>query len=186
MLIISTFFGIIIRMYFGDHNPPHFHVEFQGEKATFTFDGRLRSGNISSGTARKLVRDWARRHRLELMINWKNIEEGRPLNRIKPLEWFMNYLPQVIAARHIREFIVSTRFDDGTEKYIDISQWFKGPVFEPLRDPKFFKKFFIEAGTLAWPNGVDIAPEALYAARESSKKGHNKRMERTRKTRRSS
>ena len=29
-------------MYFGDHNPPHFHVEFQGEKATFTFDGRLR------------------------------------------------------------------------------------------------------------------------------------------------
>src|ERR1044071_126177 len=86
MPIISTFFGIIIRMYFGDHNPPHFHVEFQGEKATFTFDGRLRSGNISSGTARKLVRDWARRHRLELMINWKNIEEGRPLNRIKPLE----------------------------------------------------------------------------------------------------
>ena len=36
-------------MYFGDHNPSHFHVEFQGEKATFTFDGRLRSGNISSG-----------------------------------------------------------------------------------------------------------------------------------------
>jgi hypothetical protein len=41
-------------------------------------------------------------------------------------------------------------------------------------------------GTLAWPNGVDIAPEALYAAPESSKKRHNKRMERTRKTRRSS
>jgi hypothetical protein len=40
MPIISTFFGIIIRMYFGDHNPLHFHVEFQGEKATFTFDFR--------------------------------------------------------------------------------------------------------------------------------------------------
>jgi Protein of unknown function (DUF2442) len=91
----------------------------------------------------------------------------------------MSYLPQVIGARHISKFIVSTRFDDGTEKYIDISQWFKGPVFEPLKDPKFFKKFFIEAGTLAWPNGVDIAPEALYA--ESSTKRHNKRMERTRK-----
>ena len=86
MPIISTFFGIIIRMYFGDHNPPHFHVEFQGEKATFNFDGQLLAGSISSGTARKLVRDWARRHRLELMINWRNIEEGRPLNRIKPLE----------------------------------------------------------------------------------------------------
>jgi hypothetical protein len=55
-----------------------------------------------------------------------------------------------------------------------------------MKEAKFFKKFFIEAGTLAWPNGVDIAPEALYAAPEASKKRHNKRMERTRKTRRSS
>ena len=97
----------------------------------------------------------------------------------------MSYLPQVIGARHISGFIVSTRFDDGSEKYVDVSQWFKGPVFEPLKDPKFFKKFFIEGGTLAWPNGVDIAPEALYAARESSKR-HKKRIARTRKTRRSS
>jgi hypothetical protein len=98
----------------------------------------------------------------------------------------MTYLPQVVGARYISGFIVLTRFDDGTEKQIDVSQWFRGPVFEPLKDPKLFKKFFIEAGTLAWPNGVDIAPEALYAARESTKKRHNKRMERTRKTHRSS
>jgi Protein of unknown function (DUF2442) len=87
----------------------------------------------------------------------------------------MSYLPQVVGARHVTEFDVSTRFDDGTEKYIDVSQWFKGPVFGPLKDAKFFKKFFIEAGTLAWPNAVDIAPEALYSARKSSKEGHNKK-----------
>jgi hypothetical protein len=97
----------------------------------------------------------------------------------------MNYLPQVTRARYVSGFIVSTRFDDGTEKHIDVSQWFKGPVFEPLKDPKLFQKFFIEGGTLAWPNGVDIAPEALYASADS-KKRHSKRMERTRKTRRSS
>jgi hypothetical protein len=97
----------------------------------------------------------------------------------------MNYLPQVVGARHISGFVVSTRFDDGTEKHIDVSQWFKGPVFESLKDPKLFKKFFIEGGTLAWPNGVDIAPEALYAARDA-KKRHNKKTERTRKSRRSS
>jgi Protein of unknown function (DUF2442) len=98
----------------------------------------------------------------------------------------MSYLPQVVGARNISGFIISTRFDDGTEKYIDVSQWFEGPVFEPLKNPKLFKKFFVEGGTLAWPNGVDIAPEALYSARKSTKKRHNKRMERTRKTRGSS
>lgn len=92
----------------------------------------------------------------------------------------MNYLPQVIAARYVGGFIVFTRFDDGTEKHIDVSQWFKGPVFEPLKDRKLFKKFFIEGGTLAWPNGVDIAPEALYAAPDLTKKKRNKKIERTR------
>jgi len=64
----------------------------------------------------------------------------------------MNYLPQVIRAKHVSGFVVATRFDDGTEKQVDISQWFKGPVFKALRESKFFKKFFIEAGTLAWPS----------------------------------
>ncbi len=64
----------------------------------------------------------------------------------------------------MRGFIVAMRFNDGTEKHVDISQWFKGPVFKPLKDPKFFAKFFVESGTLAWPNGVDIAPETLYEA----------------------
>ena len=91
----------------------------------------------------------------------------------------MNYLPQVIAAKRVRGFVVAARFDDGTEKHIDVSQWFKGPVFKLLKDPNFFKRFFIEAGTLAWPNGVDIAPEALYDAPDaraaSSKNGRRRR-----------
>ena len=94
----------------------------------------------------------------------------------------MSYLPLVIRARHVGGFVVSACFDDGTESTLT----FPNPVFEPLKDLKFFKTFFIEAGTLAWPNGVDIAPEALYAAQESSNKKHKKGMERTRNTRRSS
>jgi hypothetical protein len=80
----------------------------------------------------------------------------------------MTYLPQIIGARYVSGFVIFTRFADGTEKNIDISQWFKGPVFEPLKNRKVFKKFFIEGGTLSWPHGVDIAPEALYAARDAS------------------
>lgn len=76
----------------------------------------------------------------------------------------MKYLPEVIKAKHINGFVIATYFNDGTEKFIDVSQWFKGPVFNSLKNPMFFPKFFIDGGTLAWPNGVDIAPEALFQA----------------------
>ena len=73
-------------MYFADHPPPHFHAEYQGDKATFGLNGELLAGNISSKRARQLIREWALLHRFELMLNWQNIEQGRPLNRIEPLE----------------------------------------------------------------------------------------------------
>jgi hypothetical protein len=85
----------------------------------------------------------------------------------------MNYLPQVTQAKRVRGFVIATRFDDGTEKHIDISQWFRGPVFKPLKDSSFFKKFFIDGGTLAWPNGVDVAPEALYEAQDVREPGRS-------------
>ena len=39
-----------------------------------------------------------------------------------------------------------------------------GPVFEPLKNADYFQRFFVEAGTVTWPNGADIAPETLYTA----------------------
>jgi hypothetical protein len=44
MPVICTFFGIVIRMYFGDHPPPHFHAEHQGQQVTFNFRGELLTG----------------------------------------------------------------------------------------------------------------------------------------------
>jgi hypothetical protein len=63
-------------------------------------------------------------------------------------------------------YLVDVQFNDGTRRLVDISQWFNGPVFEPLKNRAYFKKFFVEGSTIAWPNGVDIAPEALYEAQD--------------------
>ena len=85
MPIISTFFGIIIRMYYREHGVPHFHVEYQGEQATFTFEGALLAGEISSGRAVRLVKQWAGAHTEELEANWERARSGEPLERIAPL-----------------------------------------------------------------------------------------------------
>ena len=52
----------------------------------------------------------------------------------------MSYLPQVIGARYVSDFIVSTRFDDGTEKRIDVSQWSED--FRALKASQRYLKFF--------------------------------------------
>jgi len=83
---IATFFGIVIRMYYEDHPPPHFHAEYQGQQGKFGFDGRMTVGNIRSRTALRLVREWAELHRSELEANWENAVAKVPLDRIAPLE----------------------------------------------------------------------------------------------------
>jgi hypothetical protein len=50
--IISAFFGIVIRMFYRDHEPAHFHAEHSGQHAKFDFNGRIIAGQISSRTAR--------------------------------------------------------------------------------------------------------------------------------------
>ena len=77
-----------------------------------------------------------------------------------------SYLPGVVKAKHVSSYLLEISFDDGTRKTVDVSQWFNGPVFEPLKSVPYFKKFFLEGATVAWPNGVDISPEALYAAKD--------------------
>lgn len=86
MPVISTFFGIVIRMFYQEHGVAHFHAEYQGERATFTFDGKILAGTIRSRTARRLIEEWANAHQKELEWNWERIKTGEPLDRIEPLD----------------------------------------------------------------------------------------------------
>lgn len=86
MPTISVFFGIIVRMFYRDHNPPHFHAEYQGQNATFDFGGKLLEGEIDSRTAKALIRKWARLHKRELSRNWENMRQRKEFIRIEPLK----------------------------------------------------------------------------------------------------
>jgi hypothetical protein len=82
---ISRFFGIIIRMYFEDHNPPHIHVEYSGKKAVIDFNGNILKGGLESKTATKLIRDWIDLHISELEKDWELAAANQPIDKIPPL-----------------------------------------------------------------------------------------------------
>ena len=80
----------------------------------------------------------------------------------------MSYLPTVVRAEYRGDFKIRVAFSDGVEGTIDFTKWLAGPVFEPLRETTYFQRFFLEGGSIAWPNGADIAPETLYEQAKAS------------------
>jgi hypothetical protein len=84
--VVSVFFGIVIRMFYREHGVAHFHAEYQGQQATFTLEGEILAGTLSSRTARRLIKEWAVAYRGELQANWDRLQEGEALERIAPLE----------------------------------------------------------------------------------------------------
>lgn len=83
---ISRFFGIVIAMYYNDHDPPHFHVRYGGTKAIFSIDQlTLLDGNLSP-RVRGLVIEWAALHQEELLEDWNRARRMEELAPIAPLE----------------------------------------------------------------------------------------------------
>ncbi len=80
MPTISRFYGIVIRMYFSDHAPPHFHAFYAGDEAVVAIaSGVIVRGGIPE-RALRMVREWASIHRNELTENWERLQEpGQPL-----------------------------------------------------------------------------------------------------------
>ena len=82
---ISRFLGIIIYMYFNDHNPPHFHAVYNEYKTSISIKTLgLMEGKLPS-RAMSLVIEWAQEHQEELLENWNSIKETGQYRKIKPL-----------------------------------------------------------------------------------------------------
>ncbi len=83
---VSRFYGIIIALYYNEHNPPHFHVLYAEYKAEID----IRTLQILKGEipkrAKSLVLEWADEHREELMLAWELARQKQELNKIEPLK----------------------------------------------------------------------------------------------------
>jgi hypothetical protein len=83
---LSRFYGIIIRMYYDDHAPPHFHAAYGGHDLEVT----INPISIRSGTGpmrvRSLVLEWAALHQQELLDAWNACSNGTPPHTIEPLD----------------------------------------------------------------------------------------------------
>lgn len=75
----------------------------------------------------------------------------------------MTGMEKVVRIRVLPNWTLEVQFDDGTAGEVCLKDDLYGEVFEPLKDPAFFAQAFVdEDGAICWPNGADLAPDALY------------------------
>ena len=72
--------------------------------------------------------------------------------------------PRIVAVKALSKFNIWIRFRDGTQGTVDLSDLAGKGVFARWKRPRFFRSVFVdkETGTVAWPGGIDLAPESLY------------------------
>lgn len=78
----------------------------------------------------------------------------------------METIPRVAGVEVLDGCRLRLTFKDGMVGDADLGYLIgSGPVFEPLRDPAYFRRVRLDrtVGTIVWPNGADVAPETLYA-----------------------
>lgn len=83
---ISRFFGVIIKMFYNDHLPAHFHAEYGEHEALIEIDTLAVYRGELPRRALALVLEWAALHRAELKQDWELARDGRSPERIEPLE----------------------------------------------------------------------------------------------------
>jgi hypothetical protein len=86
MPTISSFYGLLIRMFFNDHAPPHFHVQYAEYSATVDIKLLVIATGKLPRRAQELVLDWAELHQDELLEDWRLCMEKQQPIPIAPLQ----------------------------------------------------------------------------------------------------
>ena len=83
---ISEFFGIVVRMFYNDNMPPHFHAEYGEFEAIYEIETlKIQRGQLPR-RAHALVVEWATLHRDELLADWEKARRQVSLDQIAPLD----------------------------------------------------------------------------------------------------
>lgn len=82
---ISSFYGIVITMYYREHGIPHFHARYGEHQAQITISSSEPLTGSLPARASRLVTEWADVHRAELEANWQHALAREPLEPIEPL-----------------------------------------------------------------------------------------------------
>ena len=70
----------------------------------------------------------------------------------------------MVSAVPLDGYVIRVMFSDGEVRDVDLTDFLDGPVFGPLHDPQLFRSVTVdpETGTVTWPNGADLDPDAIY------------------------
>ena len=83
---LCRFYGIVVRMYFADHAPPHFHAYYSGDEAVVGIDTLAVLQGRLPPRALGLVTEWASLHSLELLVAWERVMRQEDPGKIAPLK----------------------------------------------------------------------------------------------------
>ncbi len=154
-------------MYYNDHNPPHFHVIYNGIYTSIEiYTGNYMKGNEPLPKQKeKDVLEWLEINKDDIIKVWDDCMENRQPKKIPPL--YIGGANMVLV--HKAKIVPGLKgwllinFDDRTAKLVNINPIMTG-VLEKLKDQSFFEKVFVddELRTVSWPGELDLDPDNLY------------------------
>ena len=160
---LSRFYGIVIRMFYGDHPPPHFHAVYQEEQVRVDIHTPEIIAGRMTPRALALILEWAALHRAELRRAWELTSTNREAFKTAPLEQNDGMI-RIVSAEALPGCRLKVVFSDGLSGIFAVEPERRGGVFLKLLDPRVFNAVAVnpDFGCVEWPGGIDLCPDTMH------------------------